>query len=416
MTQAWFGLKWARVAENRNQLVIMPQLATTLLAYFTSRTTSAKTLACHGHAKKKKSFLLLFPFMKTQPGADNFARLTRWYSRARRDLPWRKSQDPYAVWVSEIMLQQTQVTTVKAYFTRFMKRFPTIAALAAAEESEVLRQWEGLGYYRRARQLHAAAQQIVKMHHGEFPSELADALALPGVGRYTAGAILSIAFDQRQPILEANTYRLLCRLSAFRGDSMKAEGQKFLWNMATDILPRTNCGQFNQALMELGSLICSPQNPRCEDCPAAKLCPTNDMSLQSEIPIEKKKTNYEEITEVAIVIRRGDRVVLRECEVGERWAGLWDFPRFAVSQTDLKQAEPELAEQVRRQVGLRVKFKDQLTTIKHGVTRYRITLHCVSAKPDVGERLKKPARWVAWNDLGAYPLSVTGRKISQLEL
>ena len=198
-------------------------------------------------------------------------RLPAWFDRHARKLPWRRNHDPYAVWVSEIMLQQTQVGTVVSYFDRFLAAFPTIEALAAADEQDVLRLWEGLGYYRRARQLHKAAKIIVAEHAGNFPRNPEIVRRLPGIGRYTAGAILSIAFDARQPILEANTLRLLSRLLAYDGDPRSTEGQRLLWAMAEAVLPRRGSGRMNQALMELGSEVCAARrrgvkiapSPRC---------------------------------------------------------------------------------------------------------------------------------------------------------
>ncbi len=211
-------------------------------------------------------------------------RLLAWYRRHARDLPWRRTRDPYAVWVSEIMLQQTQVATVESYFPRFMAALPTIQTLAAAGEDDVLRLWEGLGYYRRARQMHAAARKIVSDFAGEFPRQTDDVRGLPGIGRYTAGAILSIAFDAREPIVEANTLRLLARLLAFREDPLGGSGQRLLWHFAEDLLPQRDSGAFNQALMELGSMVCTPRQPRCEACPVAELCPTRLQGLQEVIP------------------------------------------------------------------------------------------------------------------------------------
>ncbi len=197
-------------------------------------------------------------------------RLRAWYDAHARDLPWRRTNDPYAVWLSEIMLQQTQVETVKPYFERFMKALPTIKTLARAEEHEVLRLWEGLGYYRRARQLHRAAQLIVAEHGGRFPRDPMVVRRLPGIGRYTAGAILSIAFDAREPILEANTLRLLSRLLAYAGDPRSGEGQRLLWAAAETFLPRRQVGRFNQALMELGSAICTPRGAALPGLPSGR--------------------------------------------------------------------------------------------------------------------------------------------------
>ena len=215
---------------------------------------------------RRKDFMT-GPWLRTFRG-----RLRSWYANKARDLPWRQTRDPYRIWVSEVMLQQTQVETVKPYFQRFLKAFPNVKRLAAAKEEEVLRLWEGLGYYRRGRQLHAAAVKIVDEHGGRFPREVPSLLALPGIGRYTAGAIASIAFDRRAPILEANTIRLHARLIGYRQDPAKSAGQKLLWEAAEDVLPRKEVARFNQALMELGSLVCTPRRPRCEQCPVSNLC------------------------------------------------------------------------------------------------------------------------------------------------
>ena len=191
------------------------------------------------------------------------------------------------------MLQQTQVSTVIPYFEKFTAAFPAIADLAKADEEKVLRMWEGLGYYRRARRLHKAAKQIVELHDGVFPTVLDEVDALPGVGRYTRGAVLSIAFDQRQPILEANTIRLHCRLLAYDVDPTTQKGQAPLWQFAEDVLPRTEIGLFNQALMELGGAICTPKAPKCLICPVASICSTRAQGLQESIPVAKKKMVYE---------------------------------------------------------------------------------------------------------------------------
>lgn len=342
-------------------------------------------------------------------------RLLTWFDRHARDLPWRRSRDPYRVWVSEVMLQQTQVATVIGYFERFTERFPTIESLAAAEEQEVLRMWEGLGYYRRARQLHAAARRIVDEHHGQFPRDPAAVRALPGIGRYTAGAILSIAFDDAQPILEANTIRVISRLLAFRGDPAGTVGQRLLWKAAGDLLPRRRAGDFNQALMELGSEVCTPVMPRCEECPVRPHCPTSRLGLQALIPAPKKKTRYEAVTQAAVVIERRGKLLLRQCGPDERWAGLWDFPRFPLQTLDDKSRCAEMADGVLKLTGLAVQLGPRLTTIKHGVTRFRITLECFRASAVAG-RLRRgevAMHWVSPADLDSYPLNVTGRKIVQ---
>ncbi len=199
-------------------------------------------------------------------------RLLSWFAKHARTLPWRSDPHPYRVWVSEIMLQQTQVATVLPYFERFLTSFPTVNDLAQASEDELLKHWEGLGYYRRARSLHVAAKRIVADHGGQFPSHFADAIALPGIGRYTAGAILSISADQKLPVLEGNTQRVFSRWVALRQPPTEPLATKLLWRIAERMLPPKGSGQFNQAAMELGALVCLPRAPKCEQCPVRRLC------------------------------------------------------------------------------------------------------------------------------------------------
>ncbi len=341
-------------------------------------------------------------------------RLLAWYADHARDLPWRRSRDPYRVWVSEIMLQQTQVATVRDYFKRFVATFPDVHALAAADEQQVLRLWEGLGYYRRARQLHAAAKQVVAEHEGRFPPQVEALRNLPGIGRYTAGAIASIAFDQRAPILEANTIRLLSRLIAYRDDPLKAAGQRVLWQTAEEILPQKEVARFNQALMELGSLVCTPVDPSCDACPLADVCRAYRAELQHKIPRPKAKQQYTDLREAAVVIRRNGKVLMRECGVGERWEGLWDFPRFAFDAEGPLFAKQEIVEKLRQQTGVTCAPELLLKTIKHGVTRYRITLDCYTARY-VSGRIQN-ARWIAESEFADLPLSTTGRKIAGFAL
>jgi A/G-specific adenine glycosylase len=339
-------------------------------------------------------------------------RLLAWYAEHARDLPWRKSRDPYRVWVSEIMLQQTQVATVRAYFERFLAALPDVHALAAADERQVLRLWEGLGYYRRARQLHAAAKKLVAEYGGTFPRDVESLQSLPGIGRYTAGAIASIAFDERAPILEANTIRLLSRLIAYRDDPLRTAGQRVLWHTAEEILPQKDVARFNQALMELGSLVCTPAEPKCGECPLSGVCAAYRSGLQHKIPRPKAKQSYTEIREAAVIIRRNGRVLMRQCGDGERWAGLWDFPRVALEAEGPLFAREEIVTKVREQTGITCIPGTPLKTLKHGVTRYRITLDCYAADFVSGRATN--ARWITAADLADLPLSTTGRKIAQL--
>lgn len=344
-------------------------------------------------------------------------RLLAWYAKHERDLPWRKSRDAYRVWVSEVMLQQTQVETVRSYFQRFMQAFPSVGDLAAAEEQQVLKLWEGLGYYRRARGLHAAAKVVANELGGDFPQTVAELMKLPGIGRYTAGAIVSIAYDKPAPILEANTIRLLTRLVAYRDDPTKSAGQKLLWGVAAELLPRKDVSRFNQALMELGSLVCTPKEPNCDECPVASICKAKQQDVVDKLQPTTKKTVYTEVREAAVVVRKGNAVLLRQCAADERWAGLWDFPRFAIDAEGPLFAKRELEQKLVDQTGISANAGPLLKTLKHGVTRYRITLDCYEAIHQAG-RLKStkasPAKWVVPAKLANYPLSTTGRKIAKL--
>jgi A/G-specific adenine glycosylase len=344
-------------------------------------------------------------------------RLLAWYGRHARDLPWRRTRDPYAIWVSEIMLQQTQVATVEGYFDRFLSAFPTVAALAAAPQEQVLRQWEGLGYYRRARQLHAAAQVLDREHGGRFPRDRARVEALPGIGRYTAGAILSIAFDQSEPILEANTFRLLSRLIAYRGDPQSPAGRRVLWQAAEELVPATGAGTFNQALMELGSQICTPRAPKCPTCPVQALCKAYAAGIHEQVGRAAAKPPSTAVREAAVVVRRGPAVLIVERGEGGRWAGLWDFPRVPLVGRKPSASADEARLALEERYGVKVAGLSPLTTLKHSVTRFRITLLCFEGRHAGGQPSGAgiaASRWVRPDALAEFPLNVTGRKLARL--
>lgn len=359
--------------------------------------------------------------MKKTPSAEWFEpslrghmhrKLRSWFRMRSRDLPWRKTNDPYAIWVSEIMLQQTQVATVIDYFFRFLHRFPTVVDLAQAHLQEVLKYWEGLGYYRRARQMHAAANQIVIEHAGKFPSDFDQILALPGIGRYTAGAICSFAYDQSQPILEANTQRLYCRLMKWEEDPKSGQSQKALWRFAEEFVPAKNAGEINQALMELGSLVCTPSQPKCDQCPLRTFCPTFAQNLQANIPKALKPKEFEHLHEVAWVVWDHDQVLVRECLTGERWEGLWDFPRFAI-EADQQLDEERFALLLKR-FGLKVQAPTLRMRIKHGVTKYKITLDCFDVQwKDGPQAIIGNYRWLRFDQLHEVPLHSTARRIAK---
>jgi A/G-specific adenine glycosylase len=339
-------------------------------------------------------------------------RLLRWYDEHGRDLTWRRSRDPYRIWISEIMLQQTTVAAVVPYFERFLDRFPAVGELAAADEREVLRHWEGLGYYSRARNIHKAARVLVAEHGGRFPESVDELQQLPGIGRYTAGAIASFAFDRPAPIVEANTLRLYCRLLGYDGDPRSSRGQKVLWEFAGRVVSTESPGRFNHALMDLGATVCRVTEPDCPACPVKQHCAAFREGTVAGIPVPAKKPEITELTEAAVVVRKNGRVLLRQCRPGERWAGLWDFPRFGVECE--KPAETEVLAQLHEKVGIAAVVQSRLEDIRHSVTRYRIRLLCFTADFVSGRvAATSGTHWVPVAALDDYPLSVTGRRIAE---
>lgn len=369
--------------------------------------------------------------------------LLRWYDREGRSLPWRSSGDPYRVWVSEIMLQQTTVAAVLPYFARFVRRFPTVESLAEASADEVLRLWEGLGYYSRARHLHSAARRIVEHHAGEFPQSVAALQQLPGIGRYTAGAIASFAFGQPAPIVEANTARLYARLIGLTESVRSAGGQRRLWNVAESIVGGRRPGDVNQAAMDLGATLCTPARPDCGRCPLTRWCTACQTGRQDDFPVADARTAITDVSELLLAVRRRGRWLVRQRQPGERWAGLWDFPRLPLNDADAgllaprRSAEkagrprydprqrplfrqtlvlpPTVAQAVRDDTGLTIRDVERITEIRHAVTRFRIQLICCLADRVTGRVSRvRGFVWKSMAELTVLPLSVTGRQVCEL--
>ncbi|HKY36375.1 MAG TPA: A/G-specific adenine glycosylase [Polyangiaceae bacterium] len=314
-------------------------------------------------------------------------RLVDWYARARRDLPWRRTRDPYAIWVSEVMLQQTQVKTVLGYYERWMQRFPTVKALAAAEDADVLHAWQGLGYYSRARRLLAGARAVTERHDGQLPREVDALLALPGIGPYSAGAIASIAFGLPEPIVDGNVVRVLSRLFALRGDPAKAPLKKELWRLARELVTGDDPAALNQSLMELGATICTPASPRCLECPVREQCQGLAQGLERELPELAKRKAATEVRTAAAYVREGGRVLLRQMPPdAPRWAGLWVLPFV-----ELRGGESTLegAERALRELGAEGTAGAQLREARHTITRFRITLSIVAC--ELGGRSTLPS-------------------------
>jgi A/G-specific adenine glycosylase len=258
-----------------------------------------------------------------------------------RDLPWRRTRDPYAIWLSEVMLQQTRVETVIPYYERFLARYPTVADLAGATLDQVLSLWSGLGYYRRARVLHLAAREVTERYGGAFPAEAAGLRDLPGVGAYTAGAIASIAFDRREALVDGNVARVLARLEGIDDDIKSAAGARRLWAAAARLVPAERPGRFNQALMELGATVCTPRSPRCDACPVDGACAARAAGREEELPVISPKREAPSVAMVAAVVRAGRRVLLARRAEGGLFGGLWEPPM--VEAPSLAAALPLLA-------------------------------------------------------------------------
>ena len=260
-------------------------------------------------------------------------RLLAWYCNSGRDLPWRNNRDPYRIWISEVMLQQTTVAAVIPYFERFLQRFPTVSALASASLDDVITLWAGLGYYSRARNLHQTAKQIVAERKGVFPDTLESLLMLPGVGRSTAGAILSIAFDKPAPILDGNVRRVLVRLFAWKDDPRSSRADKQLWAWAEALTPEDCPNDYAQAIMDLGATICKPRDPDCEHCPLRELCQARKVGLAALLPIARKKVKIPVRQQVVLIIRTQAGFLLRQRPQQGFLGGMWEFPTLDLSAT-----------------------------------------------------------------------------------
>jgi A/G-specific adenine glycosylase len=344
------------------------------------------------------------------------SQLLDWFSRNARDLPWRRTSDPYAIWISEIMLQQTQVATVVPYWERWMRELPTPARVAAAELDQVLKLWEGLGYYRRARNLHAAASQIVEIHDGVFPDRFEDILDLPGVGRYTAGAIGSIAFNQPVPILDGNIIRVLSRIWALPGDPRTRAVSDRLWQLATDLVQtasRTNrpnarcCSELNQSLMELGALICTPRNPACHRCPVSKLCEARKRGEAEQFPQLAKNEAVTARHWATVILQKGSRWRLRQRPSDGVNAGLWEFPGLELSNAN--DALAALADWL----GAEKDSLKRLGRVSHSITRFRFhqEVFLLSIETEKGIRLPD-GRWLSAVELERLALTSAHRKIA----
>jgi A/G-specific adenine glycosylase len=338
--------------------------------------------------------------------------LLRWYRQTKRELPWRRTRDPYRILVVEYMSQQTQVDRVLQYYDRFLKKFPDVRTLAKASTQRVLKAWEGLGYYARARHLHAAAKKIVRDFDGRVPSNAEDLATLPGCGPYTAAAVASIAFNQAVPVLDGNVIRVLCRLFGIYDDPKKESTKRHLRALVQELIPKGNPGEFNQALMELGALICTPQAPRCDICCWNFTCEARKLPSPTVLPVKTQKPAVPHY-EIAIgLVWKDNKVLIAQRPAEGLLGGLWEFPGGKrESGESLRQC---CAREIEEEVGVKVRVSRRLTTIKHSYSHFRITMHvfnCEYASGHPRPLACEKVRWVSPHRLNHYPFPAANRTL-----
>jgi len=325
--------------------------------------------------------------------------LLKWYDRAKRDLPWRGIQNPYATFVSEMMLQQTQVKTVIPYYQRFLKELPDWKALARAKPEKVLKLWEGLGYYRRARNLQAAAQRVVKDFGGKLPDDLGEILKLPGVGRYSAGAILSIAYEKPLPLVDGNVIRVFSRLFHLKGNLKSGPGHQKVWELAEDLVPAKRPGDYNQALMELGATVCLSENPLCLLCPMISLCEASKKGLQNELPEKTAADKAVEVPMACLLIEEKGKVLIRKRPEEEKWLkGMWEFP--SAEGKSFEDAVKKLEKDLKAKAA-----PAPIQEVRHQITHHKIKLRFFPAKRKGARPLGAAYQWVTAQALLKYAFS-----------
>ncbi len=337
--------------------------------------------------------------------------LLAWYAQQGRDLPWRRDRDPYRIWVSEVILQQTQVKTAIPYYERFLAAFPTVETLAQADLQQVLKVWQGLGYYRRAHHLHRAAQQIVAQHQGRFPADWQAAIALPGIGRTTAGGILSAAFDQPVAILDGNVKRVLARLLALPVPPAKAT--KLLWQWSEALLARSQPRDFNQALMDLGATICTPKQPQCSACPWAIACLARTRNLQHQLPMREPSAPlpHKQIGVAVIRDEAGQILIDRRRDEG-LLGGLWEFPGGKIEAGET--VEACIRREIQEELALEIEVGAHLLTVEHAYSHFRITLFVHECRYLGGEPQpleSQEVRWVQLAELDQFPFPKANEQI-----
>ena len=335
------------------------------------------------------------------------SQLLPWFARNKRSMPWRSFRTPYRVWISELMLQQTRVDQVIPYFNRFMKRFPSLKSLAAASQEEVLKQWEGLGYYSRARNLHKTAQIISNDWKGRFPNTAEEIIKLPGIGSYTAAAIGSLAFNLDMAVLDGNVIRVLSRLFAYTKDTRSAPAKKELQQLADDLLVKGEAGNFNEAMMELGATVCLPKNPQCGDCPMAAVCLGHESGRPTDYPVKAPKKKVPHIVVgAAVVVNRKGEVLIAQRRDKDMLGGLWEFP--GGKQETGETIQQCIVRELKEELGINIETGGFLITVNHAYSHFTMQMHTYFAKIKSGR--PRPIecqnyRWVKISALREFPYS-----------
>lgn len=339
--------------------------------------------------------------------------LLNWYRQHGRELPWRQTRDPYAIWVSEIMLQQTQVKTVIPYYDRWLQQFPTIESLAIADQQQVLKAWEGLGYYARARNLQKAAQEVWQQYDGVFPTDLKTVMGLPGIGRTTAGGILSAAFNQRTAILDGNVKRVLARLIALQ--TPPARSLPELWQLSEALLDPNHPRDFNQALMDLGATVCVPHKPDCDRCPWKSSCRAAQLGIQTQLPMTETRTPIpRKVIGVAVIWNAAGQILIDRRKQSGLLGGLWEFPGGKLEPGET--IEACIAREIKEELGIEIEVGDQLVVVDHTYSHFHVTLtvhHCrhISGEPQPIEC--DEVRWVTLDEIDQYPFPKANIQIIQ---
>lgn len=341
--------------------------------------------------------------------------LLKWFRREARDLPWRRTRDPYLVWLSEVILQQTRVEQGLPYYERFVAAFPNVRDLAAAPQDRVLKLWEGLGYYTRARNLHAAAKRIVDEHDGVVPNRSEVLALLPGVGRYTACAVASIAFSEPVPVVDGNVKRVLARLYDREAPIDGVAAEKELWTLAESILSKESPGDFNQAMMELGARICTPKRPDCDACPVAEHCRARVAGTQEQRPVRAKKKAVPHKEIVVAAIRRDGRYLLGKRPPHGLLGGLWEFPGGKVEPGETH--EQAIVRECREELGVTVKVGGMIACVRHAYTHLRVTLNvyaCTITKGTPRPKTHAELKWASAAEFGEYAFPKANHKFLHL--